>query len=176
MSGRVIVGVILLVLGVGFLAQVFTDYDFGSFLADWWPLILVFVGGIVLSMLFLLGQGSFDWQNLLFAGILLLVPVLVFFLNMRDTHRVLAAEKERELEAVQQRILQACRTLMERMGADESSGTLAAEINALVAYEARLLEARTWPYNTAMLRTLFFSAVIPGGAALARVASEVLFK
>jgi len=137
---------------------------------------LVFVGGIVLSMLFLLGQGSFDWQNLLFAGILLLVPVLVFFLNMRDTHRVLAAEKERELEAVQQRILQACRTLMERMGADESSGTLAAEINALVAYEARLLEARTWPYNTAMLRTLFFSAVIPGGAALARVASEVLFK
>jgi predicted membrane protein len=48
MSGRVIVGVILLVLGVGFLAQVFTDYDFGSFLADWWPLILVFVGGIQL--------------------------------------------------------------------------------------------------------------------------------
>lgn len=137
---------------------------------------LVFIGGIVLAMLFLVGQGAVEWENLLFAGILLLVPVFVFFLNMRDTHRVLATEKERELEAVQQTILQACRTLLERVGTDENSGALAAEINALVAYEARLLEARTWPYNTAMLRTLFFSAVIPGAAALARVVSELLFR
>ena len=48
MSGRVIAGIILLVLGIGFLAEVLTDVDFGSWLADWWPLILVFIGGVQL--------------------------------------------------------------------------------------------------------------------------------
>ena len=66
-----------------------------------------------------------------------------------------------------------------RAGADtvllESTGSLGAEINALVAHEQRLEEARTWPYNTAMLRTLFVSVVIPGGAALARAAYDLFF-
>jgi hypothetical protein len=138
---------------------------------------LVFVAGIALSMVFGFDQESFfDWRNWLIIVFLALVPVLVFFLNMRDTHRVLAAEKKRELEAVQRNILLACRTLMQRMAANESTGTLAAEINALVAYEARLLAARTWPYDTAMLRTLFFSVIFPGGAALAQVVFETLFK
>ncbi len=137
---------------------------------------LVFVGGIVLSMVFGLWLGSFsDWQNWLMYLILALVPILLFFLNMRDTHRVLAAEKGRELEAVQRNILRACRALMERVETNESTGPLAAEINALVAYEQRVEAARTWPYNTSMLRTLFFSVLIPGGAALARVASVMLF-
>jgi hypothetical protein len=30
-----------------------------------------------------------------------------------------------------------------------------------VAYEKRLTEARTWPYNTAMIRTLFLSVLVP---------------
>ena len=48
-----------------------------------------------------------------------------------------------------------------------SAGTLGAEINALVAYETRLQAASTWPYDTAMLRTLFFSVIFPAVAALA---------
>lgn len=46
----------------------------------------------------------------------------------------------------------------------------------LVAYESRLRSARTWPYDTAMLRTLFLSVVVPGGAAGARVLSQLLFQ
>jgi hypothetical protein len=138
---------------------------------------LAFVGGIALSIVFGLGLGSIlAWQNWLIYLLLAVVPILVFFLNMRDTHRVLAAEKRRELEAVQRNILLACRTLMKRIAADERTGTLAAEINALVAYEERLQAARTWPYNTAMLRTLFVSIIIPGGAALAQALSEILFE
>jgi len=134
---------------------------------------LVFVGGTALSMVFGLGQGSiFAWQDWLIYVLLALVTVLVFFLSMRDTHRVLAAEKKRELEAVQRNILLACRTLMKRFAANENTGTLAAEINALVTYEERLQATRTWPYNTAMLRTLFFFVIPPAGAALARVVFE----
>jgi hypothetical protein len=137
---------------------------------------LVFVGGIVLGMVFGLGRESIlDWRNWILFILLALVPVLVFFLNMRPTHRVLAAEKSRELDAVQGNILRACRTLVARTDAEESAGTLGAEINALVAYEERLLATSTWPYDTAMLRTLFFSVIIPGGAALARVVGELMF-
>jgi hypothetical protein len=138
---------------------------------------LVFVGGIALSMVFGLRQGSiFAWQNWLIYALLALVSVLVFFLNMRDTHRVLAAEKERELEAVQRNIRLASRTLMGRIAASESTGTLGADIGALIAYEERLRAARTWPYDTAMLRTLFLSIIVPGGVALAPVVFETLSK
>ena len=52
---------------------------------------------------------------------------------------------------------------------------MGSEINALVAYEERLKATSTWPYDTAMLRTLFFSVIIPGVATLARVISEMSF-
>jgi hypothetical protein len=137
---------------------------------------LVFVGGIVLGMIFGLGRESIlDWRNWILFILLALVPVLVFFLNMRPTHRVLAAEKNRELDVVQASILRACRALLARIEEAENTGTLGTEINALVAYEERLLATSTWPYDTAMLRTLFFSVIIPGGAALARVVGELMF-
>jgi hypothetical protein len=137
---------------------------------------LVFVGGIVLGMVFGLGrEGILDWRNWILFILLALVPVLVFFLNMRPTHRVLAAEKNREMDAVQRNILRACRTLQARVEEAEHTGTLGADTIALVAYEERLQATSTWPYDTAMLRTLFFSVIIPGGAALARVVGELLF-
>jgi hypothetical protein len=127
-------------------------------------------------MVFGLGRESIlDWRNWILFVLLALVPVIVFFLNMRPTHRVLAAEKTRELDAVQGNILRACRTLVARIDAEESTGTLGAEICALVAYEERLQATSTWPYDTAMLRTLFFSVIIPGAAALARVVGELMF-
>jgi hypothetical protein len=138
---------------------------------------LVFVGGIALSMIFSVGRESFtDWRNWIVYAVLALVPFLLFFLNMRDTHRVLAAEKERELEAVQRTILWACRTLVERIDAAQDTGTLGAEINALVAYENRLQGSRTWPYNTAMIRVLFFSLIIPATVELVKLVSENVLK
>lgn len=136
---------------------------------------LVFVGGILLSMVFSLGpENVLDWRNWLLYFLMALVPVSVFFLNMRDTHRVLVTEKKRELTAVQSHIVRACRALAARVEEEKDTGSLAAEINALVAYEARLQAASTWPYDTAMLRTLFFSVIIPGGAALVRAGFDFL--
>lgn len=137
---------------------------------------LVFVGGMLLSVLFGLGLVNvFAWPNWLLYILLAMAPVLVFFLNMRDTHRVLAAEKKQQLEAVQQNIVLASRALMDRIAAGESTGTLAAEINALALYEERLQAARTWPYDTAMLRTLFFSLIIPAAAEIVKLVSRRLF-
>jgi hypothetical protein len=138
---------------------------------------LAILGGVVLALIFGLARDTlYDWRNWLIYVVLALVSVLIFFLNMRDTHRVLADEKERELDTVQEHILQASRTLMKCLDGGESAGSLGAEINALVAYEKRVQAARTWPYNTTMLRTLFMSVIIPAGAAAAQAIFERLTK
>jgi hypothetical protein len=68
----------------------------------------------------------------------------------------------------------ASRALVKRRAAEESIGTLAAEINLLVSYEKRLEETRTWASNTRMLRTLVFSVILPACAAAAQIALGVL--
>lgn len=140
-------------------------------------LALIFVGGITLSLLL-----TFQIENLtspafwLIYLLLVLATVLIFFLSMRPTHQVLVVEKKRELEPVQEHIGRVSRALIRRLDQNKDPGELAASINALVAYEHRLQTARTWPYNTAMLRTLFFSIFIPLGTVLGRLAIEILFR
>jgi hypothetical protein len=134
---------------------------------------LVFVGGIFLSVILGLGQMDiFVWPNWFLYILLTLVPVVVFFLSMRDTHRVLAAEKKRQLEAVRGHIVRASRALTGLICSGEPTGTLAPEINAQAAYEEHLQITRTWPCDTAMLRTIFFGLIIPAGAELVKLASE----
>jgi hypothetical protein len=138
---------------------------------------LVILGGVVLAMIFGLAPDTlYDWRNWILYGILAVVSVVIFFLSMRDTHRVLATEKQRELDAVQGHILSACRALVQRFEAGEDTGNLGAEINGLVEYEKRVQVTRTWPYNTTMLRTLFVSVIIPAGAAAVQGIFEVVSK
>lgn len=139
-------------------------------------LALVFIGGMTLSLLFTSQEANISspefWiTNLLFV----LITMMIFFLSMRPTHRLLAAVKKSELQPVQSRINSACRELVKRQDQHQDSGQLAVEINAMVAYEQRLLAARTWPYNVSMLRTLFFSVFLPLGSILARVAIDIFF-
>jgi len=56
----------------------------------------------------------------------------------------------------------------------ESAAESAQRVSALTAYEARLLQARTWPYNTAMLRAVFVSILVPGGTVMGRLVMEVI--
>jgi hypothetical protein len=125
-------------------------------------LSLVFVGGITLGAIFGLNVDYiFAWQTWTFYLPFLAVPVIVFFLNMRDTHRLLATEKRRQLQIVRQKIRQVGQVLQQKLAQDEALGESAIEFNALVAYETRLQAAPTWPYNTAMLRALFFTLLLP---------------
>jgi hypothetical protein len=138
-------------------------------------LALVFIGGITLSLLFILQvQNITSWEFWLTYLLLVLVILLIFILNMRPTHQLLAQAKENELAPLQKRINSSCRALLDLLDQDQDAGALSGEINALVAYEDRLGKARTWPYNTTMLRTLFFSVFIPFGSVLARLVLEFL--
>jgi hypothetical protein len=136
-------------------------------------LALVFVGGTVLSLIF--GTQAQSLQSIEFWIVYLvlgLVPVLVFFVNMQPTHRVLAREKKRRLDRLQARIHQLIQELeISQDGADVSE-QFASQFNALVAYEQRLQNARTWPYNTAQLRTVFFSILLPVFTALGKFVVE----
>jgi hypothetical protein len=137
-------------------------------------LALVFVGGLTLAMLFGLSASNIGaWQTWALYLPMALVPVLVFFLNMRGTHAVLAAEKRRLLAQAQGRILNLTPGFQQALGGVQPFGELASEYTALSAYEQRLLAARTWPYNTAMLRTLAFTILLP---LVARFISVVLFE
>ena len=51
--------------------------------------------------------------------------------------------------------------MAESLDKREDVAAISSQINALSIYEKHLMEARTWPYNFSMLRTLFFSVLIP---------------
>lgn len=139
-------------------------------------LALVFTGGITISVVFSIQVGSLltlgAW--LVYLG-LILATVLIFFFSMLPTHQVLSKARQAELVPLRRLILRTSRELVRRLGASEPPGDLPAQIQALTLYEGRLLAVRTWPYNTAMLRTLFFSVFIPLLTVLVRRAAEVLF-
>ena len=76
-------------------------------------LALVFIGGITLSLFFTyqdanLSSLEFWVVNLLFV----LFVVLIFFLSMHPTHKLLLAERKRRLEPVQRHINLACLDLV----------------------------------------------------------------
>lgn len=125
-------------------------------------LALVFIGGMTVAMLFGLSPQNIGmWQTWVFYIPSALVAILLFFLNMRGTHRVLAAEKRRLLALVRRRIAAITPLVQGVVEASHPLVSQAAEYSALCAYEARLQSARTWPYNTSMLRTLAFTILLP---------------
>jgi hypothetical protein len=139
-------------------------------------LALVFVGGITLSLVLSfqpenLAQVEFWLVYLLFIGIIL----LIFFLNMLPTHQLLSKEKQSRLKSIQEIINKSCLELQQRIEQQKNSGNLPVEIQAFGFYEQRIMAARTWPYNTDMLRTLFFSVLVPIGTLLVRVGFEILY-
>lgn len=140
-------------------------------------LALIFVGGITLSLLLSVQEPGVVRAPAFWLSIvpLALVPVIIFFLTMRSTHHVLRAAKDRELKAVRAQIEQASQDLMERLARQEDALQLAQVTHALLAYEHRLAEGRTWPYNTAMLRTLALSVLVPALTVLLKALVERLF-
>jgi hypothetical protein len=140
-------------------------------------LALAFIGGITLSLV--IGgvqqsslQGISFWLS--YAPIIA-APVIVFFLNMLATHRVLAQARSQALADVRHQLEGAGRGLVQQLDEKQDAGALAAVVATLVAYEKRLTEARTWPYNTAMIRTLFLSVLVPIGTILLQMIIKRFF-
>jgi hypothetical protein len=140
-------------------------------------LALAFIGGITLSLV-ISGVQPESLQAVDFwlsYAPIIAAPVVIFFLNMLATHRALADAKQRALADARRQLEGAGRDLVHRLAEQQDTGTLAATVAALIAYEHRLTEARTWPYNTAMLRTLFLSLLLPIGTSLLQMLWRRLF-
>ena len=126
-------------------------------------LALAFAGGIAISLFFVTIDLTFG-QRLEFWLIyvpLLLMPVAIFFFNMYPTHRLIAAARDKELEKVRCHIPDLSNQLLNRLNRNEKADPLNATVMAVLAYEQRLRQVSTWPYDTAMLRTLLFSVFLP---------------
>jgi hypothetical protein len=139
-------------------------------------LSLVFIGGITLSLIFV-GFDASTLSNPAFWFVyvpLVMVPIVIFFLNMYPAQQVLAEAKRREIQEARGHLQRSGRELVQRLNKKQTAENLPAEVWALAAYLDELQKTRTWPYNTAMMRTLFFSVLIPLATVLGRVLLEKL--
>jgi len=142
-------------------------------------LSLAFIGGITLSLVFVDNPRSLlNPVSFLLYGVLDLVAVVVFFLTMGRTHRVMSEVKDRELETVRHNLSAAYRELKTRAaeGRLEQMEALSDSITAWLAYEKRIEAAPDWPYTTETLRNLIASVLIPVATWLYQALQDVLFR
>ena len=124
---------------------------------------LAFVGGSTIVVFFsAVGRRPLNPVDFVLHGILILLTLLIFFLPMRQTHRVLRQAKLAEQDNLNRHLAAAYRRL-EQMSLEQKQDILpfAAEVDLWNQYEARLKDVSTWPYNAGMLRTLFASILLP---------------
>ena len=132
---------------------------------------LAFIGGSIISLFFVFSPSGFlSFTNLVIYGTLSMVIILLFFVNLWRTHVVLARAKQNALSTAQQHISRIYQSLASTAVASADMSATSAEVNTWITLEHRLKLARTWPYNTEMLRTLFISAMVPLLLALVRFA------
>lgn len=131
---------------------------------------LAFVGGTTIAVLFTFSPAEgFDLGDLLVYSVLILVTLLIFFLPMTQSHRILRAAKSKELDTVNRRLADAYDALKGMTENDrESILAFSTEVKLWKDYEDRLKSVNTWPYELGMLRTLLLSVLIPIVASLAQ--------
>jgi hypothetical protein len=138
-------------------------------------LALTLIGGAVLSLFSVSYLRRSLWiEYIIVYTVIVVVAVLVFVLNMRSAHRLLTATKRRELEFVNRSLAAIYRRFQGEGSEGEAGLALATQINAIAAMKRELKLARTWPYNTEMLRTLTLSVLSPIFVALVRLAENYL--
>lgn len=115
-----------------------------------------------------------SWQNILIFSALILASVVVFFVNMYSTHRLLASTKKQQMAVVDHKFVQTYYQLQELDRSRQDIHATAIELNAWAVAKQELKQTRSWPYNTEMLRTLFVSVLIPIMVGLARVIGPLL--
>ena len=94
-----------------------------------------------------------------------------FFLGLAKTHSVMAAAKEREVSKARQAIASAYDSLKVKTAAKDLSGIedMSYSLQMWQSLLRELEAAPAWPYDTAILKRLLFSALAPAGAALAKL-------
>jgi len=123
---------------------------------------LAFIGGSALSLLFV-PELTPSVEALILYGVLILTPVLVFFLNMLSTRQTIVAAKRRELDLVRENLAALSLTLEEgtAKGQPEHTPAVLDSIGAWVGYEERVGKVPEWPYTADIRRSLLLSTFLP---------------
>lgn len=123
---------------------------------------VAFVGGTTLSLLFL-PNFAMTFPTIVIYSAVILAPVLVFFLNMMSTHRLMVEAKERQLEMVRKSLARGSYQLteLEAAGETQNLGELLDSMTAWVALERRIWEVPEWPYSQSIMRRLVASILLP---------------
>ncbi len=138
-------------------------------------LSLIFIGAITISLPFAdIRNFLVYWQNWVIYSILLAATVLLFFLVMWPTHRMLLRVKKQQLARVERLVGQSSAHFQTLTTDQADTHAAATDLQAWLALEQRLKQTRTWPYDTEVLRTLFLSVLTPLFVALARVVGTLL--
>jgi hypothetical protein len=125
---------------------------------------LSYVGGSTLSLIFL-PQPALIVETIFMFGIVLLAPVLVFFLNMLSARRIVVRAKRRELRMVRDGLAAASRALKGAAAQSdpEEMSALLGQFSAWVAVEQRVKQVPEWPYTAGIGRGLALSLLLPVG-------------
>jgi hypothetical protein len=130
---------------------------------------LAFIMGATIAMIFVVSHELvLSFENLVVYGFFAFVTVLVFCLNMFDTHRVLSRAKQQELSYAQERIALAYQILRHKAQEGEDIQDMAAEMSTWITCKERISKTRTWPQSTEIVGKLLASALMPLGVAALR--------
>lgn len=117
------------------------------------------------SVVFLPTSSLISYETGAIYSVLILAAIAVFFLGSSSAHRAMSGAKQEQIDLARDHAT----TAIQRLRAGDASESIAASATAWIAYERRIVEAPSWPFNTAMLRRLAISIAVPGAAVLARV-------
>jgi hypothetical protein len=123
---------------------------------------LSYVGGSSLSLIFLPRPAMIAGTAIIYT-VLLLAPVLVFFLNMLGARRIVVSAKRQELRMVREGLAAASRALREKAAQDdpEEMSALLGQFSAWVAVEQRVKQVPEWPYTAGIRLGLVLSLLLP---------------
>ena len=126
------------------------------------------IGATLAIVISVIGEWTLSFFDLVAYAFFSVVAILVFILEMQDTHRILVDAKQREVDLARSRVAEAYQDVKCRAMRGESIQVAVAEMNAWIACRERLEQARTWPYNVDMIRKLLISSLLPIGVAAVR--------
>ena len=114
------------------------------------------------------------WRVIIGYGIVIGIPLLVFFLPMWTAHRAMSEAKKSKLIPARKHLAEISRELEDREANGQREGMieLSSTFTAWTTYEMRVKEAPTWPFNAGIIRRLLLSIVTPGLVYLIKILSQ----
>jgi len=133
----------------------------------------LFVGGISLSLIFQTQENLITWQNITIYSVLIITALLIFFMSIQSVHRAIVKAKSSKTALANKHLTVASHELEEKAasGQLEGIGELSSAVAAWAAYEKKVSEVHTWPFNTVIIRRLFASILAPAVIYLLKVLS-----